>query len=106
MVSSVTSVQQKQSFYLYLMVSSQALCLYCYRFCHMDQVSEKLYRYLSQCTWLLRVYNKNLSSQCNLTAQIEQVQDKDTLYLSSLSFNRLSFINFNFNVILVIDLIN
>ena len=26
-----------------------------------------------------------------VSAQIEQVQDKDTLYLSSLSFNRLSF---------------
>jgi hypothetical protein len=41
--------------------------------------------------WSKTIYNKNLSSQCNLTAQIEQVQDKDTLYLSSLSFNRLSF---------------
>jgi hypothetical protein len=25
------------------------------------------------------VYNKNISSQCNLTAQIEQVQDKKGL---------------------------
>ena len=27
-------------------------------------------------SWSVMVYNKNLSSQCNLTAQIETVQDK------------------------------
>ena len=36
----------------------------------MNQVPEKLY--LGSVT----VYNKKLSSQCNLTAQIEPVQDK------------------------------
>lgn len=27
-------------------------------------------------SWLVTVYNKNLPSQCNMTAHIEQVQDK------------------------------
>ena len=27
-------------------------------------------------SWLVTVYSENLSSQCNLTAQIEQVQNK------------------------------
>ena len=27
--------------------------------------------------WSVTVYNKNVSSQCNLPAQIEQVQDKN-----------------------------
>ena len=58
----------------FITVSLKMTRLYYYRFLSllfMNQVAEKTI------SWLLTVYNKNkMSSQCNLTAQMEPVQDK------------------------------
>ena len=38
----------------------------------------------------MTVYNKTLSSQCNLTVQIEQVEDKSNLVHTTPSFNNMN----------------
>jgi len=47
-------------------------------------------------SWSVTVYNKNVSSQCNLTAHIEPVQDKAVYHIlivnevCSFLFNKLT----------------
>jgi hypothetical protein len=36
-------------------------------------------------SWSVTLYNKNLSSQCNLTAQVEQAQDKKKFVVKVMS---------------------
>ena len=54
---------------------------------NMWQRYQKSYIFLS-----LTLYNKKISSKCNLTDQIEQVQDNICIYVHSTSHARLQFV--------------